>query len=165
MDKKEPRAHRHHHLDRQIEEVVHDPYQARAKPREPSACPKCGIVFHQGRWQRLSRPAGAHEHLCPACHRTQDRYPAGYLTLSGRIVTANRAELMRLVRHEESKENSDHALHRIMGIEDHPDKIVITTTDVHLPRRIGEAVRRAYRGDLDIKYSPDEYTVRVNWSS
>jgi len=42
---------------------------------------------------------------------------------------------------------------------------MITTTDVHLPRRIGEAVHRAYRGDLDVKYSPDEYTVRVNWSS
>jgi hypothetical protein len=70
---------------------------------------------------------------------------------------------MRLVRHEETKENSDHPLHRIMGIEDQPDKIVITTTDVHLPRRIGEALHHACRGDLEVKYSPDEYAVRVNW--
>jgi hypothetical protein len=51
-----------------------------------------------------------------------------------------------------------------MGIEDQPDKIVITTTDVHLARRIGEAVHHAYQGDLDVKYSPDEYMVRVSWS-
>jgi NMD protein affecting ribosome stability and mRNA decay len=164
MSRKEPRAHRHHHLDRQIEEVVHDPYQARAKPPEPSACPNCGIVFHQGRWQRLPRPTDARDHICPACHRTHDHFPAGYVTLSGEAMTSRREELMRLVRHEETKEKSDHPLHRIMEIEDQPDKIVITTTDVHLPRRIGEAVRRAFRGDLDVKYSPDEYTVRVNWT-
>ena len=52
MTKQEPRAHRRDHRDRQIEEVVHDPYQARVKPPEPAACPKCGIVFHEGIWRR-----------------------------------------------------------------------------------------------------------------
>ena len=163
MNKKEPRAHRHHHRDRQIEEVVHDPYQARSKPPEPAACPKCGIVFHEGRWQRLPRPAAAHDHVCPACRRTEDHYPAGYVTLSGKFLTIHHEEIMQLVRNEETNENSDHPLQRIMGIEDQQDKIVITTTDVHLARRIGEAVHHAYRGDLDVKYSPDEYLVRVSW--
>ena len=55
MDKKEPRARRRYHLDRQIEEVMHDPYHARAKPPEPAACPNCGIVFHEGRCSCVSR--------------------------------------------------------------------------------------------------------------
>lgn len=42
--------------------------------------------------------------------------------------------------------------------------IAVTTTDVHLARRIGEALHRAYQGQLDIKYSQDEYLVRVNWT-
>lgn len=163
MDKKEPRAHRHRHLDRQIEEVVHDPYHARAKPQEPAACPKCGIVFHEGRWQKLPRPAAAHDHVCPACRRTEDHFPAGYVTLTGEFLATHRDELLRLARHEETKENSDHPLHRIMAIEGQPDKILITTTDIHLARRIGEALHHAYRGDLDVKYSPDEYAVRVSW--
>ena len=143
---------------------MHDPYHARAKPPEPSACPKCGIVFHEGRWQRLPRPAAAHEYLCPACRRMQDHYPAGYATLTGKFLSLHREEIMQLVRHEETQENSDHPLHRIMGIEDQPGEIVITTTDVHLARRIGEAVHHAYQGDLDVKYSPDEYMVRVSWN-
>ena len=39
----------------------------------------------------------------------------------------------------------------------------VTTTDVHLARRIGEALHHAYQGKLDIKYSQDEYVVRVTW--
>jgi hypothetical protein len=40
---------------------------------------------------------------------------------------------------------------------------VITTTDIHLPQRIGEAVRRACHGDLQVRYGSDEYSVRVHW--
>jgi hypothetical protein len=78
-------------------------------------------------------------------------------------LTIHHEEIMQLVRNEETNENSDHPLQRIMGIEDQPDKVVITTTDVHLAHRIGEAVHHAYRGDLDVKYSPDEYMVHVSW--
>ena len=37
-------------------------------------------------------------------------------------------------------------------------------TDVHLAKRIGDAVRSAYHGNLETKYSRDEYLVRVNWT-
>ena len=40
---------------------------------------------------------------------------------------------------------------------------MITTTDVHLPRNIGEARKQAWKGELEIKFSPDEYLVRVHW--
>jgi hypothetical protein len=33
-----------------------DPYQARQKLKEPTACPKCGAVYHHGRWQWGRRP-------------------------------------------------------------------------------------------------------------
>lgn len=41
--------------------------------------------------------------------------------------------------------------------------MVVTTTDVHLPRRIGEALHHAYAGDLDFHYDKDAYYVRVAW--
>jgi hypothetical protein len=34
-----------------------------------------------------------------------------------------------------------------MGIEEKPDGVVITTTDVHLPRRIGHAIVDAYKAN------------------
>jgi hypothetical protein len=40
---------------------------------------------------------------------------------------------------------------------------VITTTDIHLPRRIGEALHRAYEGDLDFHYEEEAYSIRVTW--
>jgi hypothetical protein len=40
---------------------------------------------------------------------------------------------------------------------------VIKTTDVHLPRRIGDAMHRAFHGNLELKYDEGNYFVRVNW--
>jgi NMD protein affecting ribosome stability and mRNA decay len=160
---KEPRAHAKGHRDRQVEEVVHDPYMARSKPPEPALCPECGVVYHKGRWQRAPRPVKAHEHLCPACHRIKDRLPAGYVKLSGDFLGTHRDEIRHLIRNEEQQEAANHPLQRIMDITEEGGVTSVTTTDVHLARRIGEALHHAYQGKLDIKYSQDEYLVRVDW--
>jgi len=136
---------------------------ARNKPPEPALCPECGLVFHKGRWQRAPRPVKAHEHLCPACHRIKDRFPAGYVKLSGDFLGAHRDEIRHLIRNEEQQEAANHPLQRIMEITEEGGVTSVTTTDVHLARRIGEALHHAYQGKLDIKYSQDEYVVRVAW--
>jgi hypothetical protein len=61
-------------------------------------------------------------------------------------------------------EKSEHPVNRIIGIKDDPQGIGITTTDIHLPRRIGETVRRAFDGILEIAFDDDGYFVRVNWT-
>jgi hypothetical protein len=159
-----PRGHERHRGDRQIEEVVHDPYKERHKPPEPALCPSCGVVFEHGRWHWKARPANAQEHLCPACRRVKDRYPAGYVSLEGSFLQEHRDELLHLVRNEEKRAKDEHPLERIMDIRQDGDKTLVTTTEVHLARRIGDALHHAYQGNLQIKYSPDEYLVRVYWS-
>lgn len=157
------RSHSRQHKDRQIEEVRHDPYRERHKPAEAAVCPGCGLVFERGRWLWEARPANAQAHLCPACHRVKDKYPAGQVTLSGEFLAQHRDEILGLVRNEEARAKAEHPLERIIQISDAAGEITITTTDLHLPRRIGEALQHAWKGDLDVKYSPDEYLVRVNW--
>ncbi len=164
MKGREPRAHGKSHRDRQIEDVAHDPYHARSKPAEPAVCPQCGLIYHKGRWQRAARPEKANEHLCPACHRMNDRNPAGYITLAGPYMEAHGEEVMRLVRNEETRQAQDHPLQRIMGIENKEGMVSVTTTDVHLARRIGDALHAALQGELTVKYNPDEFLVRVNWT-
>jgi hypothetical protein len=117
--------------DRLIRERVHDPYKTRLKLAEPTVCSQCGAVFHKGRWQWASRPVGAQELLCQACRRTNDRYPAGQLTLSGGFLKRHRPELLNLARNQEEQEKAEHPLHRIMAIEEGSDEVVIKTTDIH----------------------------------
>jgi NMD protein affecting ribosome stability and mRNA decay len=151
--------------DRLIHEHVHDPYKTTHKLPEPSVCPVCNAVFMDGRWQWAeSWPFDAHKEICQACHRTKDGYPAGVVTLTGAFTQAHKAEILNLARHHEKQENTEHPLHRIMKIEEHPDAIVIKTTDIHLPQRIGEALRHAYKGELDMHYDEEGYLVRINWN-
>ena len=150
--------------DRLIRERIHDPYKARLKLPEPALCPQCKAVYQQGRWRWGDPPAGASEVLCQACHRINDRYPAGEMTLGGQFLKDHKTEILHLARNEEKLESGEHPLNRIMEVEDRGQTVVITTTDIHLPRRIGVAVRRAYKGDLDLHYEEESYTIRVRWN-
>lgn len=140
-----------------------DPYKPIKKPHEPTVCPQCGAVWSEGRWRWSARPAGAHEELCQACHRIKDHYPAGIVTLSGPLVAQHKAEMIRLARHQEETEKKEHPLNRIIDIEEDADRIVINTTDIHLPRRIAEAQKRAWHGKAEFHYDEDGYFVRVTW--
>jgi NMD protein affecting ribosome stability and mRNA decay len=149
--------------DRLIQEYEHDTYKNRGKLPEPTVCKECGAVFQKGRWQWASRPDQAHETLCPACHRTHDRYPGGYLTLDGPFLAEHRAEILHRVRNVEEREKNQHPLRRIMAIEDGGEALTITTTDMQLARTLGEAVNDAYKGDLDYHYTEESNILRVNW--
>jgi len=150
--------------DRMVQETRHDPYQAKHKLPEPTVCPQCGAVFHDGRWQWLARPAGADEEMCPACHRIHDGYPAGFVTVEGSFFKQHREELLHLVRNEETRAKAEHPLKRIMQIEDKDDGLLVTTTDIHLARGIGEALHHAYQGELEYHYNERENLLRVVWS-
>lgn len=74
-----------------------DAYQAKGKLPEPTACPQCSAVFHEGRWQWGTIPDNAHSEIFPACHRMNDHYPAGFITLEGEFFKAHSTEIMHLI--------------------------------------------------------------------
>ncbi len=142
---------------------VTDPYKHVRKLREPTVCPQCGAVYHHGHWHWAERPAGAHEALCQACQRINDDFPAGVVTLSGSFLEQHRGALLPIVRRQEQLEKPQHPLNRIIKVEEEADRIFVTTTDIHLPRRIGEAVHAALGGELAFKDDEDGYFLRVEW--
>ena len=149
---------------RNLRELEHDPYHARKKLGEPTACPDCGAIYQGGRWQWGQATAGAEQHRCPACQRIRDRCPAGLLTISGDFLAEHREEINHLIRNVEQREKSEHALKRIVDMEEQADgALLVTFTDPHLARAIGEALHSAYKGDLDFHYQEGEFLLRVSW--
>lgn len=143
---------------------VIDPYQLGMKLSEPTVCRECGAVYHQGRWTWAARPDGSAEATCPACLRVAEKYPAGTLMMSGGFVRTHREALQHLARAQEAAEKPEHPMNRIMSIaEVAPDLMAITTTDIHLPRRIVDAIKRAYRGTVTERFDKSEYAVKITW--
>ena len=93
------------------------------------------------------------------------KFPAGVVELRGAFGRQQKEEIVRLARHQEEAEKSEHPLNRIIKIDEDADKIIITTTDIHLPRRIGDAVERAFHGILDEDFDKGGYFVRVRWTA
>ncbi|HWA80497.1 MAG TPA: BCAM0308 family protein, partial [Acetobacteraceae bacterium] len=83
-----------------------DPYKRPEKLHEPTVCRQCGAVYHGGRWQWAERPPGAHEELCQACHRINDDYPAGIVTITGDFIGPHKAEILAIVRRQEEIEKA-----------------------------------------------------------
>lgn len=140
-----------------------DPYQAQQKLKDPTVCPECGAIYHRGRWQWGALLAEAHRELCPACRRIRDRLPAGVVTLHGDFARRHKSEIVGLARNVEAVEKGEHPLNRIIEIEETAADLVITTSDIHLPRRIAEAVRRAFRGSLKLHFDQAGYFLRADW--
>ncbi|WP_305907464.1 BCAM0308 family protein [Methylomarinum sp. Ch1-1] len=164
MSGKEGNVAKHGRHDRLLKEHVHDPYMTRSKPTDPTVCSECGVVFSEGRWQWLSAiPESPQHELCPACQRIRDKVPAGILSLSGAFFQQHRDEIMRLVDNKVEEQKAQHPMKRLMAVEDQGENVVITFTDVHLPRGVGEAIERAYDGELDIHYTEEAGIVRVYW--
>ena len=142
-----------------------DPYQARQKLQEPTACRQCGAVYHNGRWQWVARPEESREALCSACRRINDKFPAGIVKFYGSFGLQQTEEIVRLARHQEEAEKGEHPLNRIISIEEDAQGVVIHTTDIHLPRRIGVAAKRAFHGSLNEDFDEGGYFLRVNWTA
>ena len=164
IDAASNRDHRTRRISgRAQQDHIPDPYSHQRKLPDGTRCPQCHAGYHNGRWQWASPAAPAHEELCPACRRVNDHYPAGTLTLHGAFVGAHKDELIGLAHHQEAAEAAEHPMNRIIEITEDADGLVIDTTDIHLPRRIGEAIVRAYDGEFELHFEEDGCFARAGW--
>jgi NMD protein affecting ribosome stability and mRNA decay len=150
--------------DRLMQGKHHDTYREGGKWPEPTVCSKCNSVYIEGRWTWYEPPVKANKVLCPACQRIGDNYPAGTLELRGSFFKKHEEEMLQLIRNEEKLEKGEHPLERIIDISEENEHTLITTTGIHIARRIGEAISRAYQGEFSFTYGDSEKTIRVFWS-
>jgi len=161
--KSERGASRGARRERVLSGMEKDSYKSPCKLPESSRCPQCSATFFKDRWTWKPALARSPAHICPACHRIKDRFPAGYVTLKGEYLTTHRDEIVSLARHCEKREKADHPLQRIISIEDASHEMLITTTDLHLARNIAERIHAAHKGDLTLHYSKKENLLRSAW--
>lgn len=140
-----------------------DPYLAEEKHPESTICNSCGALFTNGRWTWDDIPSQVSHAVCPACQRIEDQYPAGIIKLKGPFLGEHYSQIINLIKNTQRRETSDHPLERIIDIKDEKDTTIITTTGIHLARQIGDALFRAYKGNLSYNYD-DKKLIRVRWS-
>jgi len=149
-------------LDALPDKAMRDTYKVKRKLPELTLCPGCRAVFKDGSWQ-WQELSVAYEALCPACHRQHDNSPAGFVALSGDFVAAHEAVIFGIVLDQEEREKVEYPLRRVMDIEKSKEGFLVTTTDVQLARDIGEALRQAFNGELDLNYNQQAKRLLVDW--
>jgi hypothetical protein len=140
-----------------------DAYKIKGTLAEPSVCSQCSAVYKLGHWQWHEAPANAQRVICPACHRLNDNFPAGFVNLHGPFLIEHAEEIWILIQHHAEFERIKHPLKRIIAIDNKDGAMLVTTTDTDLARGIGEAIHHAYQGELKIDHVAGESRVRVDW--
>lgn len=143
--------------------VDETPVQTDARGHESAACSECGAVYNNDRWTWNDKPEECLEMLCPACHRIQNRLPAGILTVRGDCLNEHRKEIMTLIHNRVQYIGEQDPLMRVMDVECDDTEAVFAFTDVKLTREIGDALHQAYDGVLDFLYNSDDNILRVTW--
>jgi len=149
--------------DRLLKERRHDVYREKSKIPEPTLCIECGALFENGRWTWNTTTKEVNRSTCPACRRILDKYPAGFIKLKGDFFQEHYDEILNLIKNIEKQEKNAHALERIITTKRRKDQVLVTTTGIHLARRIGEALSRSYKGVYSFHYADGAKTIRVNW--
>jgi NMD protein affecting ribosome stability and mRNA decay len=153
-----------HRKDRLIKTKRQDTYREQGKWPEPTLCTECGSIFMNGRWTwNTCDNNKVYESICPSCRRCADNYPAGHIRVSGPFYIEHQEEILNLIRRIGSKEKNERPLERIMSIKNRKRYTDITTTGVHVARRIGEALSRAYKGDYSFRYADSDKSILVQW--
>ncbi|RJX30811.1 MAG: hypothetical protein C4516_08655 [Oxalobacter sp.] len=111
----------------------------------------------------MKAPANIASGRCPSCTRVYQKTPAGYIMLHGDFVLDHRNEILSLIHHIETRERVLDPLKRIMWVEYQQEGVIVTTADIPLTHVIGEALLRAYKGDLDYHFNEAKVLLFVCW--
>lgn len=147
-------------------DTAKDPYLLDLPPEENAACKVCGAVWRSKRWSlpdTAAMRAKSAATTCPACKKVRDRFPQGFVTIQGTFAVEHKEEILNLLRNKETRALHINALERIMDIKESGNAIEVSTTTDKLAQRIGRMLHKAYRGEVEYKWSSDDKLARVIW--
>ena len=150
--------------DKGIKQQRHDVYKHKGKLIEGTVCTTCNVAYSKGRWTWNYEGETIKQIICPACRRIKDGHPAGFIELSGEFFKENNEEIINLVRNIEEQHKEEHPMQRIIRIRKRRNRsTMVETTGVHLARRIGDSISRAYQGEYSFQYADNYNRIRIQW--
>lgn len=143
------------------------------RPAQPGVlyCKGCKAQHHDKRWyapdeaKQFPESMEMHETLCPGCYSVENHICNGEVVLRGPKLDAMRTTVHYLIANIEKKCWHDNPKSRILSFNDLGETIYVTTTTEWLALRIGKEVRKALKGNLNIRRFPEESFARVQWTS
>lgn len=147
-----------------------DMYLPRGACQSISVCGKCHAVYRNKRWyaepseyETAKKNPAAATTVCPACLKIRDNFPGGIVTLKGAYTVSNRQEVLNLIRNEEGRARGFNPLERVMSVREKEfGMLIISTTTEKLAQRLGRAIKKAFHGEVNYKWSHDNKLVRVD---
>jgi len=146
-----------------------DPYLNKVSQRDNTTCGKCGALYHNKRWSLDTKRAtlGKKTHavggLCPACQKIRDGFARGFVTLEGGFLKAHSEEIRHLIHNKEKRAIYHNPLERIIAIRESEGRMEVTTTTEKFAQRLGAMLKKAYKGELEYKWSDGVKLARVTW--
>jgi NADH:ubiquinone oxidoreductase subunit E len=94
--------------------------------------------------------------------KMREHYPGGELHLLG-VESAERAEIVRIIRNEEERARQKNPLERIMQLQAKDGDWRVETTTEKLAQRLGRSIKKARGGKIEYKWGHNNKFVRVIW--
>jgi hypothetical protein len=112
----------------------------------------------------LRQDKNAHAVLCPGCTRVEQEQFEGEVVLSNSRFATQMGEVIALIKHTEGRCWHHNPMARIAAVSEEKEILHIQTTTMLLAERIGKELKKAFKGNLEIKRTPGEHFVRVYWT-
>lgn len=134
--------------------------------KKDARCLVCGNIYREKRWYRpgeASVPPNSQllSTTCPGCVCVQDGRYAGELKLSGSFLQEHGEEITNLIQNTVHQVQEKNPLAKLVQDPEDEDGITLRTTTAKLAERLGQKLKKSYRGELD-KTSSDS-SVRIRW--
>ena len=135
---------------------------------DPTACQRCGAVFHRKRWRRPSRfqpelLARARWDHCPACRQQSRGQFFGLVTLRGDWIEARREEVLHRIDNVAARAQHTQPERRVVDVREAGGGIEVRTTSQKLAHRIAHELEKAFGGRARYTWSDRDGRLRATW--
>ncbi|MFH1837882.1 MAG: hypothetical protein ABH808_00045 [Candidatus Kuenenbacteria bacterium] len=133
-------------------------------------CQKCKAIYYEKCWHKdlnflkgKDKIKHTKKGLCTACKWTKANLAEGVIILNLENEFKEK-EILNLVKNVETRAQLRDPEDRVIKINKEKNKIIILTSENQLALSIAKQIKRAFKGELEIKWSHNEDVVRIEWT-